>query len=80
VDFLGVGQKYFAGEAKSGKITFSPLEAKKTTFFAQFDGKMSNFKISVRPWPPLPMPMPLKLLVMQRLRKITKINLPMSVL
>jgi len=31
VDFQGVGQQYFAGEAKSGKITFSPLETKKTT-------------------------------------------------
>ena len=80
VEFPGVDQKYFVGMAKSGKITFSPLETKKTTFFAKIDGKMSNFKISVRPWPPLSKPMPLKLLMIQRLRKITKINLPMSML
>ena len=68
----------FAGAAKSGKITFSPLETKKTTFFAKIDGKMSNFKILVRPWLPLPKPMPLKLLMIKRPRKITKIYLPIS--
>jgi len=31
MNFQGVGQQYSAGEAKSGKITFSPLETKKTT-------------------------------------------------
>jgi len=34
VDFPGVGQQYFCKGAKSGKITFSPLETKETTFFA----------------------------------------------
>ena len=32
VDFPGVGQQYFCKGAKSGKITFSPLETKETTF------------------------------------------------
>ena len=31
----GVGQKYVCRGGKSGKISFSPLEAKKTTFFAK---------------------------------------------
>jgi len=35
VDFPGVGQKYFYKGAKSVKISFSPLETKKTTFFAK---------------------------------------------
>ena len=32
VNFPGVGQQYFCKAAKSGKITFSPLETKETTF------------------------------------------------
>ena len=32
VDFPGVGQQYFCKGAKSGTITFSPLETKETTF------------------------------------------------
>jgi len=35
VDFPGLGQNIFAGAAKSGKMTFSPLETKKTTFFCK---------------------------------------------
>ena len=35
VDFLRGGKNIFAGAAKSGKITFSPLETKKTTFFCK---------------------------------------------
>jgi len=34
VDFPGVGQQYFCKGAISGKIKFSPLETKETTFFA----------------------------------------------
>jgi len=42
----GLAKNMFAGGAKRGKISFSPLETKKTTFFAKkYDGKMSNFKI-----------------------------------
>jgi len=78
VDFLGAGQKYFAGAAKSGKITFSPLETRKTTFYAKIDGKMSNLKVMVRPCLPLLKPMPPKLLMIKRLRKIAKIYLPIS--
>jgi len=36
VDFPGVGQKYFCRVARSGKITFPPLETKTTTFFAKY--------------------------------------------
>jgi len=43
VDFLGVGQQYFCKGAKSGKITFSPLETKETTFFAN----MFNFFFNI---------------------------------
>jgi len=69
----------FAGASKSSKFSFSPLATKKKkTFFAKIDGKMSNFKILVRPLPPLPKPMLLKLLMIKRLRKITKICLPIS--
>jgi len=32
VDFPGVRQQYFCKGAKSGKIAFSPLEIKETTF------------------------------------------------
>jgi len=42
VDFLVVGQNIFAGRARSGKITFSPLETKKTIFRKKFDGKISK--------------------------------------
>jgi len=76
VEFPGVDQKYFVGMAKSGKITFSPLETKKTTFFAKIDGKMSDFKILGALDPT---PMPLKLITKKRLRKITKIYLSISV-
>ena len=62
--------------AKSGKITFSPLETKKTTFFAKIDGKMSDFKILGALDPT---PIPLKLIITKTLRKITKIYLPISV-
>jgi len=49
VDFPWGGPKNFSWAAKSGKVTFSPLVTKKTTFFAKIVGKMSNFKILVRP-------------------------------
>jgi len=42
VDFLGLAKNIFVGAVKSGKMTFSPLETKKTTFFAKIDGKMSK--------------------------------------
>jgi len=35
VDFLGLGQKHFCKGAQSGKIAFSPLQTKNTTFFAK---------------------------------------------
>jgi len=35
VYFPGVGQNIFAGGAKSGKITFSPLKTKERTSFAK---------------------------------------------
>jgi len=76
--FQGGTKNIFAGAAKSGKIAFSPLETEKTTFFAKIDGKMSNFKILLRPWPPLPKPLRLKRLIIKKLRKITKIYLPIS--
>jgi len=46
VDFPEVAKNIFAGWAKSGIISLSPHETKKTTFlFETFYGKMSNFKI-----------------------------------
>jgi len=60
------------------KLHFHHSKLGKKLFFAIIDGKMSNFKILVRPWPPLPKPMPLKLLMIKRQRKITKIYLPIS--
>jgi len=64
--------------AKVAKLLFHHSKLGKQHLFAKIDGKMSNLKILVRPWPPLPKPMPLKLLMIKRPRKITKIYLPIS--
>ena len=73
------GPKIFLqGRPKVAKWHFHHLKLRKQTLFAKIDRKMSNFKILVRPWPPLPKPMPLKLLMIKRLRKITKTHFPKS--
>jgi len=73
------GPKIFLqGRPKVAKLHFHHSKLRKQSFLAKTDGKMSNFKILVRSWPPLPKPMPLKLLMIKRLRKITKIYLPVS--
>ena len=77
VDFLGVGKIFLQGGPKEARLHFHHSKLRKQPFFAKIDRKMSNFKILVRPWPPLPKPMPLKLLMI-RLRKITKIYLLIS--
>ena len=66
------------GRPKVAKWHFHHSKLRQQPFFAKFHGKMSKFKILVRPWPPLPKPMPLKLLMMKRLRKIIKTYLPIS--
>jgi len=67
------GQKYICRGAKSGKILFSPLETKKTTFFAKH--LMGKCQISISWGPCPPTPMSLKLFIAERLRKITNIYL-----
>jgi len=73
-----LAKNIFAGWAKSGKISFSPLETKKTFFAKYFMGK---FQIS-KSWgalPSHPTPMLLKRFITKRLRKITKIYLLISI-
>ena len=51
--FQGVAKNIFSREAKSGEMTFCPLETKKTTFFCQaFIRKIWNFQIKGDLGPP----------------------------
>jgi len=77
--FSREGPKIFLqGLPKVEKLHFHHSKLRKQPFFAKIDGKMSNFKILVRLWPPLPKPMPLKRLIIKKLMKITKIYSPIS--
>jgi len=53
-----VYRKYISRRAKIGKISFYPLENKKTTFFLKFNGKMLNFQFQ-ESFPPAPLPTPM---------------------
>jgi len=66
------------GGAKSSKIAFSSLETKKTIFFAKI--LMGKYQTS-KSWGSFTLlltPMPLKLHMTKKLKKITKIYLPIS--
>jgi len=54
----GLVKNMFAGGAKSGKIVFSPLETKKTTFSAKHLMGKYQFSKSWGPCPPLRHPYP----------------------
>jgi len=58
VDFPGVGKIIFAGGNKCGKIWFSPLETKKTSFYQKIWWEYVTFQNSGRPWPPFWRPCP----------------------
>jgi len=76
VDFLGVGLKCFCRVAKNGKIKFSPLDTKKTTFFCKNwweNVKFQNLGASLASTSEANAP---EISIMKRLRKITKIYLP----
>jgi len=72
------GSKIFLQGAKSGKITFPPLETKKTTFFQKHDEKMSNFKIRGGVGPLFDAHVP-KTSYNKKAEGITKIYLPISI-
>ena len=72
MDFPGVGQKYFCRGAKSGKISFSPLETKKTTFLQKNSLENVKFQNPGGTLLSLPTPMPLKFHMTKWLKKITK--------
>ena len=75
----GLAKYMFAGGAKSGKISFSPLETKKTTFFAKNMMGKCQIKKSLGALLYSPTPMPLKLFITNMPREITKICLLISI-